>query len=117
MLAVMLPMLFIVSCSDDDAVNDYEQQLVGLWVEDTKSEYEVYNIEFRADKTGDQWMEFYGEVEESSRISFTWNATETTITALMKQGGTSTSSTVNYVIQNNKLHISQGGESVVYIRK
>lgn len=30
MLAAMLPMLFIVSCSDDDAVNDYEQQLVGL---------------------------------------------------------------------------------------
>lgn len=53
-LVLMLPMFLFLSCTDDDSPNEYESQFVGHWVEDTDFEYEVYNIEFRSDGTGDQ---------------------------------------------------------------
>lgn len=116
-LVLMLPMFLFLSCSDDDSPNEYESQFVGQWVEDTDSEYEVYNIEFRSDGTGDQWLEFYGEVDESSKIPFVWSAAETTVTVSMTLNGVSQTSVLNYMIRDNKLYLSQGDETVVYVRR
>ena len=116
-LVLMLPMFLFLSCSDDDSPNEYESQFVGQWVEDTDSEYEVYNIEFRSDGTGDQWLEFYGEVDESSKTPFVWSAAETTVTVSMTLNGVSQTSVLNYMIRDNKLYLSQGDETVVYVRR
>ena len=116
-LVLMLPMFLFLSCSDDDSPNEYESQFVGHWVEDTNSEYEVYNLEFRSDGMGDQWLEFYGEVDESSKTPFVWSAAETTVTVSMTLNGVSQTSVLNYMIRDNKLYLSQGDETVVYVRQ
>lgn len=114
-LAILLPVVFIFSCSDDEAMNDYEHQLIGRWVEDTDSHGEIFHAEFRKDGTGTQWIENYGvpgHVVAEDR--FTWSATETTIFMTMEYSG---DAAIEYVIRENKLYLSYDGDYMVYVRE
>ena len=110
-LAILLPVFLFFSCSDDEAMNDYEHQLIGRWVEDADL-LEIFHIEFRKDGTGTQWVEYYGE--RAGEESFTWSATETTIFMTMEYSG---DAAIEYVIRENKLYLSYDGDYIVYVRE
>lgn len=113
-LMAMLPMILFTACSSDDETNDYESQLVGKWVEDTNSTQEVLNIELNNNKTGFQWRTNNGEIDKYGKESFVWNATGSEVTIILDKGG---SMALKYIIKGDKLYISSGDETIIYLRK
>ena len=119
-LLFVLPMilsLVFVSCSkDDDETNHNESQLIGIWIED-REDYEngieVLHTEFKADYTGTDWVEDYGEIVPDLTREFVWSATENDITFIYDEG----SLKYNYIIQDDKLHLSSEDETIVYLKQ
>ena len=112
LLAIMLPMM-LVSCSDDDELS-INNDLVGIWEEYGNIHgYEAFHIEFKADGTGSQWVENYGEIDEYGKEPFTWSSSERTVTVTIHNKG---SMTMNYILDDDKLYLSHGDESIIYIR-
>lgn len=109
-LMAILPMMLFTACSSDDDSNDYESRLVGLWVEDTESTVEVFNLELKADHTGLFWATDNGEVDSYGKRSLIWSATERKFTGTYEGEGTET---FDYQIVNGKLHLGE----IVYIKK
>ncbi len=115
MLAMMLPMFVMSSCSDDEDNSFYMEQLSGIWVEyDNTLGYEVFHIELRPDGTGEQWAEDYGVVDEYGKQSFTWSAGESTITVTIEGEGTLT---MNYRLEDGMLVLTYEDETIRYVRK
>lgn len=113
-LLAMLPMFVFTACSDDDeTLNQYESLLVGHWVEDTSIQYEVFNIEIKADKTGYQYVTNYGVVDDGKE-AFTWSADESTITITIKGVGTSR---VKYALTDDILIVYDDSDFIRYKRK
>ena len=110
-LMAMLPMILLTSCSSDDDDNNYEKALVGSWIESTDSEYEVFHLELKADKTGIRYATDKGEINEQGKSSLTWSATQNQITFIDKKSGDS--ETMTYVLSKNNLQI----EEISYVRK
>lgn len=113
MMALMLPMLVMSSCSDNDN-SSYMEALCGVWEEyDNPLGIEVFHIELRQDGTGEQWAEDYGEVDEYGKTPFTWSAGESTITVSIAGEGTQT---MSYSLDGDMLSISYEGETIRYVR-
>lgn len=53
LLSMLLALVFI-ACSkdDDDDSKDYEQKLIGVWIEKTDDVIEVFNMELKENHTG-----------------------------------------------------------------
>lgn len=113
MLAMILPMFILPSCSKDDEPN-IDGQLVGIWEEDTNSEWEVFCIELKEDGTGCQWAEDYGEIDEYGKSYFAWSTSGGKITVIHENDG---SMTMNYAIRNGKLYVSYEDETITYVKK
>ena len=104
MLAMILPMFILSSCSKDDEPN-IDGQLVGIWEEDTNSELEVFCIELKEDGTGCQWAEDYGKIDEYGKSYFAWSTSGGKIM------------TMDYAIRNGKLYVSYEDETITYVKK
>lgn len=99
----MLPMLLFTACSSDDDSNDYENQLVGSWVEDTQSNIEVFHLELKADKTGTIYATDNGEIDQQGKSHFVWSATQNEITMINKNSGES--EVLTYILKGNHLQV------------
>lgn len=107
LLAAVLPLIF-VGCSDDE---NFEERLVGTWVEDTKNTIEVMNLQLNANHTGLLWAEDNGGVDSWGKQSFTWSATEDELTTTMDDS--KDTEKVPYELKDEKLRIGE----IVYKRK
>lgn len=108
LLAAVLPLMF-VGCSDDD--ENFEERLVGAWVEDTKSAIEVMNLQLNADHSGYLWAEDNGEIDEMGKQKFIWSATENELTTTMDES--KETEKAPYQVRNGKLYVGE----IVYKRK
>ncbi|MBD9145003.1 MAG: hypothetical protein EGP81_05525 [Bacteroides clarus] len=114
-LLAILPMIVFTACSDDDKdLNEYETQLVGTWQEVTEYAREVFNVEFKSDKTGYQWAENNGEIDRDGKEYFIWSATKDKISITLDENG---SASFSYAIKGSKLYISSEDETIIYARK
>lgn len=114
-LLAILPMIVFTACSDDDKdLNEYETQLVGTWQEVTEYAREVFNVEFKSDKTGYQWAENNGEIDRDGKEYFIWSATKDKISITLDENG---SASFSYAIKGSKLYISSGDETIIYARE
>lgn len=107
LLAAVLPLMF-VGCSDDE---NFEERLVGTWVEDTKNTIEVMNLQLNANHTGLLWAEDNGEVDRWGKHSFTWSATENELTTTMDES--KETEKAPYQLKDGKLYAGE----IVYKRK
>lgn len=113
MLAMILPMITFTACSDDEDYSQYESKFIGSWEED-RTGYEVFNIVFNADKTGERWAEDNGEIDEFGKSSFVWSATESELTITSVEEG---KYTLIYEFKDDKLYTSSDGETIIYHKK
>ena len=97
MLAMILPMFILSSCSKDDEPN-IDGQLVGIWEEGT----------------GCQWAEDYGKIDEYGKSYFAWSTSGGKITVIHENDG---SMTMDYAIRNGKLYVSYEDETITYVKK
>lgn len=115
MMAVVLPFMF-VGCSDDDE-NNFEDQLVGTWVEETEYTDEVLHMQLNADHTGLYWAEDNGEVDRWGKRKLLWRATENEFTGTWieenTEFGETETLTLPYYIKDGKLYL----DDIVYRRK
>lgn len=109
-LMAMLPIVLFTACSSDDENNDYENRLVGIWVEDTELTFEVFNLELKSDHSGYFWATDDGVIDEFGKQKLKWSATENTFTSTFEGEKTET---INYQIVNGKLHLGE----IVYVKK
>ena len=111
-MMAMLPLMFI-GCSDDDE-NDHKGQLVGMWVEDTDYNIEVFHLQLNSDGTGWQWAEDNGEIDEFGKSKLIWSATENEFTGTWyDEYGDSETETLPYTLSGDRLHLGE----IVYKRK
>lgn len=116
MLPILAALFVFTACSNDDngELNQYESLLIGTWEEDVNTLYEIFCIELKSDKTGYQWFEANGVIDQQGKEAFVWSATENKITVSINGKG---NATLNYTIIGNKLHISSDEESIVYVKR
>lgn len=114
MLSVLAALFVFSGCSDDDEPS-INSELVGVWEEyGNDLGYEVFHIELRANGTGDQWAEDYGEIDEYGKTSFTWSSTSDKITVNIEGAG---SRIMDYSLRDNMLYLSYEDETIIYIRE
>ena len=104
-MMAMLPLMFI-GCTDDE--NDYKSQLVGMWVEDTDYNIEVFHLQLNSDGTGWQWAEDNGEIDECGKSKLVLSATEKEFTGTWyDEYGDSETETIPYQINGGKLYLGE----------
>lgn len=113
-LLAILPMIVFTACSDDDKdLNEYETQLVGTWQEVTEYAREVFNVEFKSDKTGYQWAENNGEIDRDGKEYFIWSATKDKISITLDENGSASlvmlSKEANFIFHQEMRQLSMQG--------
>ena len=103
LMAIILPFVF-TSCGDDkDEPQNLEQELIGEWVENTNSNYEVYHYIFKSDHTGSWWVTNNNVLIDGFVVTtFTLSVKGNSLTLVNDANGGSASTT--FSIKNGILH-------------
>ena len=85
----MLLLLLVTSCSsEDDNMNEYEDSLVGTWMEKSVVDSKTEHYKFNSNLSGEFWTTTNGVIDNNKKISINWFATKTKLTITYNDGTT-----------------------------